>query len=250
MRFFKKLLLIISCCLFSSCVNIEQSNKKNIIEKKYFDSKGFALIYEESHFINNVVNKKINNEKIVVMHSFIKKNTPIRIINPENFRFIEVKILKNAIYPNIFNIVISKRIANILNLNMENPYVEIHELKKNKKFVAKKANTFQEEREVADTAPVSEIDVANLSTTTEDKALIAKPIKYFIKVSDFYYITSANELKKNLITKTNLNNFFVKKININKYRLLIGPFKSFNALKSSYISLNNLGFEGLNVYKE
>jgi len=249
MSIFKKLLLTLSCCLFSSCVSIEQANKKNVLEKKYFASKGFALVYEESHFINNVVNKKINNEKVVVMHSFVKKNTLIRIVNPENSKFVEVKVLQNATYPNIFNIIISKKIATILNLNMENPYVEILELKKNKKFVAKKANTFDEEREVADTAPVTEIDVANLSTSREDKLLVMKPVKYFIQVADFYYITSANELKKNLITKTNLNNFFVKKININKYRVLIGPFKSFNALKSSYISLNNLGFEGLNVYK-
>ena len=29
-----------------------------------------------------------------------------------------------------------------------------------------------------------------------------------------------------------------------------GPFKNFNALKSIYISLNNLGFEGINIYRE
>ena len=53
-----------------------------------------------------------------------------------------------------------------------------------------------------------------------------------------------------LENKTKLTNIFVKKINNNKYRLLVGPFKNFNALKSSYISLNNLGFEGLNIFRE
>ena len=38
-------------------------------------------------------------------------------------------------------------------------------------------------------------------------------------------------------------------ISNNKYRLLAGPFKNFNTLKTSYISLNNLGFENLNIYK-
>ena len=52
-----------------------------------------------------------------------------------------------------------------------------------------------------------------------------------------------------LIKKTNFENIYVKKINNNKYRLLIGPFENFKALKSSYISLNNLGFEDLNIYK-
>ena len=41
----------------------------------------------------------------------------------------------------------------------------------------------------------------------------------------------------------------VKKVNNTKYRLFAGPFKNFNALKNIYISLNNLGFENLNIIK-
>ena len=47
-----------------------------------------------------------------------------------------------------------------------------------------------------------------------------------------------------------MNNIFVKKINDNKDRLSAGPFKNFNALKTTYISLNNLGFDDLNIYKD
>ena len=57
-------------------------------------------------------------------------------------------------------------------------------------------------------------------------------------------------LKNELSRKINLTNIMVKKINDNKYRLLVGPFKNFNALKTTYISLNNLGFESLNIYNE
>ena len=46
------------------------------------------------------------------------------------------------------------------------------------------------------------------------------------------------------------DNFYVKKIKKNVYRLYAGPFQNFNALKSTYISLNNLGFEDLNIYRE
>ena len=53
-----------------------------------------------------------------------------------------------------------------------------------------------------------------------------------------------------LIKKTNINNIYVKKINDNKYRLFVGPFKNFNTLKSAYISLNNLGFENLNILRK
>ena len=69
-------------------------------------------------------------------------------------------------------------------------------------------------------------------------------------ISDFYFLDSANNLKKELLEKTKMSNMSVKKINNKKYRLLVGPFKNFNALKTTYISLNNLGFENLNIYTE
>jgi len=47
-----------------------------------------------------------------------------------------------------------------------------------------------------------------------------------------------------------MDNISIKKINNKKYRLFVGPFKNFNALKTSYISLNNLGFEILNIYND
>ena len=69
-------------------------------------------------------------------------------------------------------------------------------------------------------------------------------------INDFYYEDSANNLKKELVKKTKMNNISVKKINNKKYRLLAGPFKNFNALKTIYISLNKLGFENLDIYYE
>ena len=69
-------------------------------------------------------------------------------------------------------------------------------------------------------------------------------------INDFYYEDSAINLKNELVKKTQMNNISVRKINNNKYRLLVGPFKNFNALKTTYISLNNSGFEDLNIYKD
>ena len=161
------------------------------------------------------------------------------------------KIHKNAKYPKIFNVLISKKIASILDLDVENPYVEIIELKKNKTFVAKEGNTFDEEKNVAEKAPVDEIEMNNISET-EDKTNKEKikNEKFIILISDFYYKTSAYNLMEELNKKTKINNIFVKKISDTKYRLYVGPFENFESLKNTYISLNNLGFEHLNVYKE
>ena len=110
---------------------------------------------------------------------------------------------------------------------------------------------FEEEKNVADKAPVDEIEMLVLTTQKAEKIQKKTKISEFVLViSDFYYLDSANSLKNELIKKININNISVKKINDKKYRLLVGPFKNFNALKTTYISLNNLGFEDLNIYNE
>ena len=90
----------------------------------------------------------------------------------------------------------------------------------------------------------------SINETSNTKKVKLKKTKSFILViSDFYYIDSANNLKNDISKKTNIKNISVKKINNKKFRLLVGPFKNFNALKNTYISLNKLGFESLNVYR-
>ena len=183
------------------------------------------------------------------MHTSLKMNTPLQIINPANSKIIKTKIYKKADYPKIFNVVISKKIALILELDLNNPYVEINEIKKNKIFIAKKSNTFDEEKNVATKVPVDEVKMDDLSKTEVDVEK-KKQIKnnFILVINDFYYEDSANNLKNELIKKIKMTNISVKKINNKKYRLFAGPFKNFNALKTTYISLNNLGFENLNIY--
>ena len=91
-------------------------------------------------------------------------------------------------------------------------------------------------------------DLSEVQTETKKKS--EKKMDFVLVVADFYYGNSAENLKRELIKKTKINKFSVKKINDNKYRLSVGPFKNFNALKTIYISLNNLGFEDLNIYRE
>ena len=249
LKFFLSSLILLS--LLIGCADYKLSSNKKDLEKTYYSSKGFALIYDEDLYKEKIINKKINNSDIKVMHSTLKPNTPILITNPDNSRSVETKIHKRANYPKIFNVIISKKISDILDIDINNPYVEIIEIKKNKTFIAREGTIFDEEKNVADKAPVDEITMDDLSLNKKKKKETYKEKSNFILViSDFYYIDTANNLKKDLLKKIDLNNIYVKKINDTKYRLLVGPFKNFNALKSTYISLNNLGFEELMVYKE
>ena len=247
----KIIFLLISIIFLSTCADYKTGKKIQKEEKPYYSSIGFALIYEDHLYMQKMLNKKINNDDLSVMHSFLKVNTPIIITNPNNSKFVKTKIYKRANYPKIFNAVISQKISSILELDPNNPYIEINEVKKNKTFIAKKSEIFEEEKNVVVKIPLDEIKVDYL---VEDKTEIIKKKKklgnFILVISDFYFLDSANNLKKELLEKTKMNNISVKKINNKKYRLLVGPFKNFNALKTTYISLNNLGFENLNIYRE
>ena len=250
MNFTKIACSIILIIASYSCADYRANKTTQKDEETYYTSNGFALIYDDDLFKQKVINKKINNDDIVVMHNFLKANTPVKIINPDNSKVVETKIHKRADYPKIFNVAISRKIASTLELDFNNPYVEIIEIKKNKIFVAKKTNTFDEEKVVAEKVPVDEVKMDVLSNQeTKIKENSPKKSNFILVINDFYYEESANSLKVELVKKTKMNNIYVKKINNKKYRLFTGPFKNFNALKTTYISLNNLGFENLNIYK-
>ena len=149
--------------LLNACAEYKTDKPKEAKERKFYSSKGFALIYSDSLFeqggidkeLNNneIIDNKLNNEQILALHSSLKKNTLIKIINPDTSIAVETKIFRRADYPSIFNIVLSKKIATILELNLDNPYVEVFEVKKNKTFIAKEGNIFEEEKQVAESAP-------------------------------------------------------------------------------------------------
>ena len=251
MKLTKIIITLTSIVLLYSCADYKTQQTREGIEKNYYFSKGFALVYNEDLYYQKVVNKKFSDEKYGAMHNLLKVNTSVKIINPSNSKFLNIKISKKANYPKIFNIVLSRSAAFALELDMENPYVEVFETKKNKTFVAKESNTFEEEKNVAGTVSTNEIKMSDITINkSETKKKSDEKNNFILVISDFYYEDSANNLMEELIKKTKLNNIAVNKINDKKYRLFAGPFKNFNALKTTYISLNKLGFESLNVYRK
>ena len=173
MNLIRKNILFFLILLLSACADFKIDKSKKIKEKKFYSSNGFALIYDVGLFEqgaidkklnkNEIIDNKLNNEQIIAMHSSLKQNTFIQIINPENSKVVETKIFRKANYPMIFNIVLSKKIATILELDIDNPYVEVFEIKKNKTFIAKEGNIFEEEKKVAEVVTVGEVKMDDLS---------------------------------------------------------------------------------------
>ena len=242
-------ILLIFIFFLSACVNgAYQSNKAAIEETS--TEKGFVLIYEESLKKDKILRKKIENDELQVIHNKIKKNSFIDIFNPINSKSLKAKVIAKDNYPNIYRLVVSKKIAEILELDLNNPYVEFSEIKKNKTFIAKKSETFQEEREVAEKAPVKEVLVADLSKNKKSKKIKKNNTKFYILISDFYYLESAQNLKKNLNEQIKSNKLSINSINDHKHRLYLGPFKNFKSLQSTYIKLHKHGFTDLDIYQK
>ena len=225
---------------------IKKDSKVKVREPTYL-SKGFALIYEDSIFERKIVNKKLNNDQNYVLHSFLKNNTLVGISNPFNSKSLTAKVRKTYKYPSIYNIVITKKMADNLDLDINNPYVEVFTIKKNDKFIAKEASIFEEEKNVANKAPVTSININDLSVSTPKIEVKKNKPTYIINIAEFYFFESAETIKNRFKKEANLENIKIKKISKNKFTVYFGPYTSLASIKETYFSLNELGFENLDV---
>ena len=158
------------------------------------------------------------------------------------------KVGDNAVYPNFNNSVVSIRIANELEIDINEPYIILEEIRDNALFIAKKSKTFDEEKKVADKAPVDSISVNDLNEKIEKKIVIKKKnFSYIVKIADFYYKKTADEMSKRIKIELNLNTVGINKINENKFRVFLGPYTSLNSLQIAYNGIEGLGFENIEI---
>ena len=248
---YKNFLLIIIFFIFTNCKTVNLSNNsKNIILSKGFSNKGFALVFNQKDYDEGLISKKIDDRSLIIFQKNLKINTQVKIINIINNKYLIAKVGKNASYPLFNNSVISKRIADTLDLDINEPYIEIIEIPYNTMFVAKKAKTFEEEKSVARKAPVNNISINDLNSTN---SIIKKnPIKQFsyeIKIADFFYKDTAKMMKDRIINETQIKNPKIKKITKEKYRVYLGPFDKIASLQKSFNDINVLEFENIEIIK-
>ncbi len=171
----------------------------------------------------------------------------VSISNPFNSKSLTAKIRKTINYPSIYNIVITKKMADKLELDINNPYVEVLSIRKNDKFIAKKASIFDEEKKVANKAPVTSININEIYISKNKINVNKKKSSYIINIAEFYFLESAEIVKNRFEKEVNLENIKIKKISKNKFKVYSGPHASFASVKDIYFSLNKLGFENLNI---
>ena len=232
-----------------SCQQIS-SNKK---DKIYFDIKnkfknsGFALVYNED--LSEI--KPLETRSLDIFHKSLKKKTSVKILNPDNGKYVIANVKSNKVkFSNFYNSVISYRIAEDLDLNLNEPFVEIISISKDSTFIAKKAKTFDEEKLVAEKAPIDGVKISDLNLKPKKiKKTKKKLFSYSIKVADFYYKDTAKIMQSRIQNETSIMNLQINRLSQTKYRLLIGPFDDIKSLKNSFEKMNILNFENLEIIK-
>ena len=145
-----------------------------------YSNKGFALLYKDNLKKSKLLNKKIDERSLIIFQKNLKKNTSVKITNLLNNKSILAKVGSDSRYPNFYNSVISQRIFDELELNENEPYVEVSTVSENSTFLAKKAKMYDEEKKVADKAPVDGISISDLNQDKKKKKKLKKQVNLFI----------------------------------------------------------------------
>ena len=250
---YKSVLIVFFIFLFGC----EQNNlNKNVVNQKIiskYKNSGFALVYDPVLKKEKKISKKIDNRSLLIFHKNLKKNSFVKITNPINQKTVIAEVISNkARFSDFYNSVITSRIAMELSLNLDEPYIDLVLISQNSTFIAKKAKTFNEEKKVAEKAPVDGIQIDNLGDVTKPKKEAEKDkiFSYSIKIADFYYKDSAKNMSNRIIDETNIANPVIKTISNTKYRVLLGPFNDIKKLEDSFNEIKSLDFENIEILKD
>jgi len=239
--------VILLSFLLLSCETTQKIKKKQLnIENRYKNS-GFALVYNDN--LENI--KEIESRSLNIYHKSLKRKSIVKITNPENNKYLIAEVESNRIkFPSFYNSVLSLRIAEELELDLAEPYIEIISITKDSTFVAKKAKMFEEEKSVAEKAPVDGIQINDLNVKKKKEKLVYdKKFSYSIKVADFYYKDTAKIMAERIKIETSIDNIKILKLSETKYRVLIGPFNDIKSLENSFEKMHSLNFENLEILK-
>ena len=242
------IIYLLSLFLLGCEQNISITSKKNDLNlEDRYKNLGFALVYDK----DLMKIKKLDDRSLDIFHKSLKRKSIVKITNPKNGNFLIANVKSNKVrFSNFYNAVLSSRIAKDLDLDLTEPYIEIVLIPKGSTFVAKKAKTFDEERSVAEKAPIDGIQINDLNSKTKKKKKVTKKdFSYSIKVADFYYKETAEMMIERIKDEAKIKKLSINRLSKTKYRVLIGPFNDIKTLKNSFEKMSLFNFENLEILR-
>ena len=250
---YRNYIIIFIFFILTNCTTNKVADKNSIlITENLFTNKGFALIYDNELYLDGSISNKLEERDLIIFQKNLKKNTKVKITNLLNDKSLIAQVGKKTNYPQFNNSVISTRIFHELDINLEEPYIEISAISENSLFVAKETKTFDEEKNVANKMPVSNISIDNLKSKDEknkNKKKSPKKFSYYIKIADFYFKDTAIIMLNRIKIETKAKKPNIKKISPKRYRVYLGPFNNINSLQKSYNDIQILKFENIEIIK-
>ena len=245
-----KIFIIFIFFAFSGC-KLDTINKKVNYDNNIFINKGFTLIYSDELIKDKITKKKIDDRSLDIHHSYLSKGTKVKITNLLNNKSIVGNVSTRIKNLNFYNSIVSQRISDELDINYNQPYIEIKEIKNDSIFLAKKSKIFEEEKNVANKAPVDTISINDLNSSKKKKSKDKKVSKfsYVIKVAEFYFFENAIDLKKRIIGETDIQVVNILSVSKNTHRIILGPYNNINSLQKAFYSIRTLGFENIEIIK-
>ncbi len=248
-----RILKILIFFLIVGCTqsNIDTNSNINPLVDQKFTNKGFGLVYSADLKKEKIISKKIDERSLTIFHKSLKKGSFVKITNPENEKTIIATVSSNSVkFSDFFNSVITSRIVEELDLNIDEPYIQISLISADSTFIAKKAKTFEEEKNVAEKAPVDGIQINDLnSNSNKIEQKKDRKFSYSIKIADFYYQDSAKNMIDRIKQETSLNNPKIIKLSKTKFRVLLGPFNDIKTLQKTFNEIKSLDFENLEILR-
>ncbi len=249
--FYKIIKISLFLILFSCVTKPLEKKDTSTHPKSFFLNKGFTLVYNDDLYIEKLIKGKIEDRSLIIFQKNLKKNTTVKITNLLNSKYLIAKVGKKTEYPYFYNSIISKRISDELEIDELEPYVEIKQIVEGSSFIAKKAKTYDEEKNVADKAPVDNIQIKEIGKDSKkNKKVKKKQFNYILKIADFYFQKSANQMKSRISDETTIKKVHIDKLSATKFRVFLGPFSNLNSLKKSFNAVNILEFDTIEFIKE
>ena len=248
-----KILILIFFFIYSCTVNTVNKNTiETRVQTEFFSNKGFALVFNDDLKKQKLISRKIDDRSLVIFQKNLKKDTKVKITNLLNNKSILATVGRNSNYPNFYNSVVSRRIFDELELFSSEPYVEIVTVSTNSTFLAKKAKMYEEEKKVAEKAPVDGISISDISLNTKKnkKKQNIDKFNYIIKIAEFYYKKTAIMLQNRLENELKVTNVKIEKISKTSFRVYLGPFDNLKTLKNAFDGIIPLNFENIEIVKK
>ena len=122
MKNFRLILVIFVYLLLGGCeqAKINNSKKINIDFENRYKNIGFALIYNDN--LQDI--KKLDVRSLNIYHKYLKRKSLVKITNPENGNSLIAEVKSNRVkFSDFYNSILTPRIAETLELNLNEPYV-------------------------------------------------------------------------------------------------------------------------------